>query len=158
MNQQPYSDVTRRGFLGRGSQGLGGMVLASMLAQNARAEPGERQQGMLDQLHYPARAKRVIFMVMAGGMSHLETLDHKPKLAEMHSQPMPDSFTKGQPIAQLQGKKLTCFAPQHAFQKHGDNGQEISAIFPSCPACWTRCVSFVASRPRRLITIQPTPS
>jgi hypothetical protein len=130
MNQQPYSDVTRRGFLGRGSQGLGGMVLASMLAQNARAEPGERQQGMLDQLHYPARAKRVIFMVMAGGMSHLETLDHKPKLAEMHSQPMPDSFTKGQPIAQLQGKKLTCFAPQHAFQKHGDNGQEISAIFP----------------------------
>ena len=130
MNQQPYSDVTRRGFLGRGSQGLGGMVLASMLAQNARAEPGERQQGVLDQLHYPARAKRVIFMVMAGGMSHLETLDHKPKLAEMHSQPMPDSFTKGQPIAQLQGKKLTCFAPQHAFQKHGDNGQEISAIFP----------------------------
>ena len=40
---------------------------------------------------------------MAGGPSHLETFDYKPKLAEMHGQPMPESFTKGQPIAQLQG-------------------------------------------------------
>jgi hypothetical protein len=67
---------------------------------------------------------------MAGGMSHLETFDHKPKLAKMHGQPMPESFTKGQPIAQLQGAKLNCFAPQHPFVKCGKSGQEISAIFP----------------------------
>lgn len=130
MQNQPYSNMTRRGFLGTGSQGLGGMVLASMLRQSVEAKGSERQEGVLKKLHYPAKAKRVIFMVMAGGMSHLETLDHKPKLAEMNGQPMPDSFTKGQPIAQLQGKKLTCLAPQHGFQQHGDNGQEISAIFP----------------------------
>jgi hypothetical protein len=72
----------------------------------------------------------VIFMVMAGGMSHLETFDNKPKLAELHGQPMPESFTTGQPIAQLQGAKLTCFAPQHPFTKCGQSGNEISNIFP----------------------------
>src|SRR5262249_20447479 len=74
--------------------------------------------------------KRVIFLTMAGGPSHLETLDHKPKLAQMHGQPMPESYTKGQPIAQLQGAKLTCFAPQHPFKKFGKSGQEICTIFP----------------------------
>ena len=79
---------------------------------------------------YTPRAKRVIFLCMAGGMSHLETFDYKPKLAEMNGQPMPESYTKGQPIAQLQNNKLTCLAPQHAFQKCGESGQEISVVFP----------------------------
>jgi hypothetical protein len=48
----------------------------------------------------------------------------------MHGKPMPESFTKGQPIAQLQGQKLNCFGPQHTFKKFGKNGQEISEIFP----------------------------
>ena len=52
------------------------------------------------------------------------------KLTEMGGKAMPESFTKGQPIAQLQGAKLTCFAPQHPFVKCGKSGLEISAIFP----------------------------
>jgi hypothetical protein len=68
---------------------------------------------------------------MAGGPSHLETFDHKPKLAEMHGKPMPESFTRGQPIAQLQGQKLNCFGPQHPFKKFGKSGQEICEIFPN---------------------------
>ncbi len=67
---------------------------------------------------------------MAGGPSHLETLDYKPTLAKMHGQPMPESFTRGMPIAQLQGQKLVCFAPQHPFRRCGSSGQEISTIFP----------------------------
>ena len=68
---------------------------------------------------------------MAGGPSHLETFDYKPKLAEMHEQPMPESFTAGQPIAQLQGNKsLKCFGPQHAFKKYGQAGLEMSELFP----------------------------
>ena len=67
---------------------------------------------------------------MAGGPSHLETLDHKPKLRELHGQPMPESFTKGQPIAQLQGQRLTCLGPQHPFARFGQSGQEICARFP----------------------------
>ena len=67
---------------------------------------------------------------MAGGPSHLETFDPKPKLAEMDGQPMPESFTKGQQLAQLQGAKLTCFGPQHPFAKFGKNQTEICALFP----------------------------
>ena len=76
------------------------------------------------------RCKRVIYLYMAGGPSHLETLDYKPKLAEMNGQPMPESITKGQPIAQLQGQQLKCFAPQHPFAKYGKSQQEICTIFP----------------------------
>ena len=67
---------------------------------------------------------------MAGGPSHLETFDYKPRLKEMGGQPMPDSFTKGQPIAQLQGKQLKCLAPQLEFKKWGKSGQHLSAAFP----------------------------
>jgi hypothetical protein len=48
----------------------------------------------------------------------------------MHGQPMPESFTKGQQLAQLQGQKLTCFGPQHPFAKFGKNQTEICALFP----------------------------
>ena len=80
------------------------------------------------------RAKRVIFLCMAGGMSHLETFDNKPKLAEMDGKPMPESYTKGQPIAQLQNAQLKCLAPQHAFGRHGESGQEISSVFKHLPS------------------------
>ena len=67
---------------------------------------------------------------MAGGPSHLETFDHKPKLAAMDGQPMPESITKGQQIAQLQGQKLICFGPQTQFKKFGKSGTEICELFP----------------------------
>ena len=54
---------------------------------------------------------------MAGGPSQLETFDPKPKLAEMDGQPMPESLTKGQQLAQLQGQKLICFGPQFPFRE-----------------------------------------
>ena len=85
---------------------------------------------MINPLHFPAKAKRVIFLYQAGGPSHLETFDYKPKLADMNGQPMPESLTKGQQIAQLQGKPLTCFGPQHGFHKFGKSGQEICELFP----------------------------
>jgi hypothetical protein len=67
-------------------------------------------------------------------MSHLETFDPKPKLAAMHGKPMPESFTKGQQIAQLQGKQLNCFAPQHPFQKWGESGLEFTTLWPELGA------------------------
>src|SRR5262249_10248662 len=80
--------------------------------------------------HFAPKAKRIIYLYMAGGPSHLETLDYKPALAKMHGKPMPASYTAGMPIAQLQGQKLVCFAPQHSSQRDGKSGQEIGAIFP----------------------------
>jgi hypothetical protein len=130
--------VSRRTFLGRTSAGLGALTLVSLLnprlLRAAEDRPGgakiDRWPGVLNPSHWRPRIKRVIHLYMAGGPSHLDTFDYKPKLAEMHGQPMPESFTKGQPIAQLQGAKLNCFAPQHPFKKCGQSGQEISEIFP----------------------------
>jgi hypothetical protein len=124
--------VTRRSFLGRAATGIGSVALASLLNPRLFAdEPTKRQaHGVVDPVHYKPKIKRIIYLYMAGGPSHLETFDYKPKLAEMNGQPMPESFTKGQPIAQLQGAKLNCLGPQHPFKKCGQSGQEISTIFP----------------------------
>ncbi len=123
------SAATRRQFLGRASGGLGMTALASLLRAEEPQSSG-LMPGIEGGLHFPARAKRVIFLCMAGGPSHLESFDYKPKLAEMHGKPMPETYTANQPIAQLQGQKLVCQQPMIPFQKHGDSGIEISDVFP----------------------------
>ena len=117
-------DIHRRTFLRYGLSGLGLLGLNSLMADQQGAH------GAINPLHYAPKAKRVIFLYQAGGPSHLETFDHKPKLAELHGKGMPESFTKGQQIAQLQGKPLICFGPQHGFKKYGKNGLEICDLFP----------------------------
>jgi hypothetical protein len=119
--------LARRAFLGRSSQGVGAVALASLAGDRAAAAP---LPGVLAPPPLPQRAKRVIWLSMAGGPSHLETFDHKPKLAEMHGQPMPESLTKGQQLAQLQGQKLVCFGPQHPFVPMGPAGTHLCELFP----------------------------
>jgi len=129
-----WMSLSRRDFLGRASQGLGVAALASLMgAPGAQAAmiSEDRWTGIVNPLHAAQRAKRVIFLTMAGGPSHLETLDYKPELARLHGQPMPESFTKGQPIAQLQGRELRCFGPQYEFKRWGNSGQMISEILPN---------------------------
>lgn len=115
---------TRRAFLGRASLGLGAVALSRLL------DPPAAAAAPTGLPHFAPKARRVIFLYMAGGPSHLETFDYKPKLAAMDGQPMPESFTKGQPIAQLQGQALRCLGPQFAFRRCGQSGQEISEILP----------------------------
>jgi hypothetical protein len=126
---------TRRTFLSRTAAGVGSIALASLLrplgALAAEKKPNDKWLGVVNPLHFAPKAKRVIFLCMAGGPSHLETFDNKPKLAELNGQPMPDSYTKGQQIAQLQGQTLKCLAPQFEFKKVGKCGQEISTILPN---------------------------
>ncbi|MEP7304988.1 MAG: DUF1501 domain-containing protein [Acidobacteriota bacterium] len=122
-------DICRRTFLGRGMAGFGALALRSLIPPALTAADAP-WRGVVNPLHHAARAKRVIFLYQAGGPSHLETFDYKPKLALMQGEPMPDSFTKGQQLAQLQRQKLMCFAPQFAFQRFGRSGQEIAGIFP----------------------------
>lgn len=112
---------------------LANLLDPRLLSGNVSKNPtaiDDRSSGFINPLHHAPKAKRVIFLCQAGGMSHLETFDHKPKLAELHDKPMPASYTQGQPIAQLQGQKLKCFAPQHPFKKYGESGNEICQIFP----------------------------
>lgn len=111
-------NLKRRAFLGKTCAGFGAAALSNLMAAN-------------NYRHHAAKAKRVIFLYQAGGPSHLETFDSKPKLAEMHGKAMPESFTKGQQIAQLQGKPLICYGPQQNFKRFGKSGQEICDLFPS---------------------------
>jgi len=135
----PADRSNRRVFMGRAAQGLGRIALASLLSPSllssasAGSAPSRKQDkwtGVVHPFDYPPKAKRVIWLTMAGGPSHLETFDHKPKLAQMHGQPMPESFTAGKQIAQLQGAKLLCFGPQHPFKRFGKSEVEICELFP----------------------------
>src|ERR1700733_13428748 len=119
-------DINRRTFLGRGAAGLGLVAFNSLL----KAAASNSSHGAINPLDFPAKARRVIFLYQAGGPSHLETFDFKPKLAELSGKPMPESMTKGQQIAQLQGKQLICFGPQHGFKTFGKSGQQICELFP----------------------------
>ncbi len=132
--------IARRTFLRSSGLSVGSMALTSLMReQSGRAATSDSAPtdpmtgewpGVVRPLHFPARAKRVIWLYMAGGMSHLDTFDHKQKLVDMNGQPMPESITNGQQIAQLQGSKLVCLAPQHPFQRWGQSGQQISTIWP----------------------------
>jgi hypothetical protein len=128
MKQLPATNtrdaLLRRSFLRTSGLGVGATALHSLL--QAESPSG----GSFPVL--PPRCKRVIVLCMAGGPSHLETFDYKPRLAELHGQPMPKSVTENQQIAQLQGQadKLKVLGPQHTFGRHGQSGQEISSVFP----------------------------
>ena len=125
-------NIFRRSFLRQGTTGLGLVALNSLLNRGLLRASTEvlQSKGVVNPLHHPAKAKRVIFLYQAGGPSHLETFDNKPKLREMHGKGMPESFTKGQQIAQLQGTELRCFGPQYEFQRFGKSGQELCELFP----------------------------
>ncbi len=125
--------LTRRTLLSNAGRGVGALALSSLLnpAMLSKAiGEQEKSRGILPGFHHPPKAKRVIWLTMAGGPSHLETFDPKPVLAAQHDKPMPESLTKGQQLAQLQGAQLKCFGPQWGFKKFGKSGAEICELFP----------------------------
>ena len=128
---------------------LGPRVLAETQA------PALASRGVVNPLHFPPKAKRVIFLYQAGGPSHLETFDYKPKLAEMSGTPMPESLTRGQQIAQLQGQKLTCFGPTHGFKRFGESGQMVCELFPHIGGIIDQTASSGRCGPSRSITTRP---
>ena len=138
----PLSPITinRRAFLGGAGLSLGSAALNMLMANNSTTPR---------YLLPKARAKRVIFLCMAGGPSHLETFDYKPKLDQLHDQPMPESFTKGQPIAQLQGKELRVQGHLTKFKQYGRGGQYISDYLP-----WTAKMADDIAIIRSMVTEQ----
>lgn len=122
-------DFSRRTFLKRSFAGIGGMALSQLLGASGRnvEMPFIQSQGGL---HFPARAKRIVHLCMAGGPSHVESFDPKPQLDRINGQQFPESFTAGQQLAQLQGSKLIARGSFTKFQKWGECGTEISELFP----------------------------
>ena len=136
LNQFSRQQQTRRVFLGRAGRTLGSVALASLVnpgllhASKVAANAGKPWPGVIQPPHHPAKVKRVIWLTMAGGPSHLETFDYKPVLATMDGKPMPESLTAGQQLAQLQGQQLVCWGPQTKFLKYGRCGAEMTELFP----------------------------
>ncbi|MEO9593320.1 DUF1501 domain-containing protein, partial [Rhodopirellula bahusiensis] len=124
MNSFP--SIQRRSFLKRGTYSVGMAALGSMLARESQAS-----QTHSPQPHFPGTAKTVIHLCMAGGPSHMESLDPKPELDKINDQPFPASMTDGQQLAQLQGSKLIARGSFCKFKKWGQSGLEISELFPN---------------------------
>jgi Protein of unknown function (DUF1501) len=122
-------DFSRRTFLQKSFAGIGGMAFSQLFGASGKnvESPLIQSEGGL---HFPARAKRVVHLCMAGGPSHLESFDPKPQLNVLNGQPFPESFTAGQQLAQLQGHKLIARGSFTKFQKWGECGTEISELFP----------------------------
>ncbi len=108
---------TRRHFFKDCGVGLGVAALASLLDER-RAVAGPA-----------ARARRVIFLHMAGGPSQLDLFDHKPKLTQLHNQPCPDVLVRGQQFAFIKGTPRLLGTP-HKFARHGKSGQSLSNLLP----------------------------
>src|SRR5690242_8855095 len=121
----PYSP-SRREVLARTGCGFGLLALADLLAGEARsAEVPDRtaQPLAVRAPHYPARAKRIIFLYMPGGPSHVDLLDPKPRLAVDNGQPLP--FEKPKLERTKTGNLL---ASPWKFTRHGESGIEVSEL------------------------------
>ena len=121
--------INRRSFLDNSFAGLGGIAFASLMQKSMADEapwPGVYDNA----LNFAPKAKRVIHLCMAGGPSQFESFDYKPELQKIHGQPFPESFTKGQQLAQLQGSKLIARGPSTKFAQYGQSGTYVSEIFP----------------------------
>ena len=134
MGSMGYPLVSRRQMLHRSAVGFGSLALASMLAEESLASGSAAVHGA-DPLaprrtHFRARAKRVIFLFMKGGPSHLDTFDYKPRLQRDHGKPLP--FDK--PRVQF-AKTGNLLASPWAFKKRGQSGLEISELFPHVAEC-----------------------
>ncbi|MDC0275895.1 DUF1501 domain-containing protein, partial [Verrucomicrobiales bacterium] len=118
MNLQ---NSTRRQFFGTCGIGLGKIGLGSMMA-GGFANAGDLSD-------FAPKAKRVIYLFMAGAPSQLELFDNKPRLREFDGKPIPPSVIAGQRYAFIQ-PDAAVLAPRFSFSKHGQSGQEISDCLP----------------------------
>lgn len=129
--------LTRRHFFGRAAAGIGVAALATLLhrestAASTAARAEGRVPGVLEALHHPPRARRVIYLFMSGGPSHIDLFDYKPKLREYHGQELPASVRMGQRVTGMTAgqKSFPCVAPMFQFAQHGQSGAWISELLP----------------------------
>ncbi len=127
--------LTRRQLFGRTAAGIGTAALAALLNERlfAADQDGSRKSpGVLGTTHFPAKAKRVIYLFMSGGPSHIDLFDYKPKLRDYHGQELPATVRMGQRITGMTAnqKSVPCVAPMFQFAQHGQCGAWISELLP----------------------------
>jgi hypothetical protein len=129
LHQEILKYRTRRQFFKDCGTGLGTLALASLLNESLFAGAPASDPLAPKPPHFPARAKRIIYLHMAGSPSTLDLFDYKPKLIELNGKPCPESYIRGQQFAFIKGVPKLLGTP-HKFAKHGRSGQEISSALP----------------------------
>ncbi len=127
-----HEQMLRRTFLKRSAGGIGMMALASLLGRDLRAAEAFSGGDLLGLPHYPPKAKRVIFMHMAGAPSHIDLFEHKPQLEKLRGTDLPPSVRNGQRITGFtSGQKTLPVAPAHwPFKMCGPSAMPISDLLP----------------------------
>ncbi|QDT41621.1 hypothetical protein Pan241w_16840 [Gimesia alba] len=118
--------ISRREMLRRSSAGFGSLALAALLGSNGQAA----QQKVVQQPHFTPKAKRVIFLFMHGGPSHMDTFDYKPQLQKDSGKPLP--FDKPRVFSATTGNLL---GSPWKFKQHGESGAWVSEVFPHVAGC-----------------------
>ena len=133
LEQLIVREQTRRHFFSNTGLSIGSLGLASLLAGGElnAADQADRNTNPLapQDPHFDGKAKRVIYLFMAGGPSQLELFDYKPKLQEMDGEVIPESYVEGKNFAFLK-KDAQLLGTKRKFQKWGDSGQEMSELLP----------------------------
>lgn len=126
--------ITRRQFFGLGSAGIGVAALGALMAsgQVYAGTPETGPKGALKALHFPPRAKRVIYLFQSGGPSQIDLFDYKPRMREMQGVDLPDSVRMGQRITGMTSGQSTLpvASSNFEFKQHGQSGQWMSALLP----------------------------
>jgi hypothetical protein len=128
-NEDPKT-VARRWFFQQCGVGLGTLALGQLLRESGYASPAAPLDPLAPKApHFAPKAKRVIFLFMAGAPSHLELFDYKPQLARFDGQLPPAELIKGYRAAFINpSSKL--LGPKFKFAKHGQSGAELSELLP----------------------------
>src|SRR6516162_1541634 len=133
----PYRELprllTRRHFFGRAAAGIGTAALASLLNERLFADEAEKLSptgGVLPAVHFAPKAKRVIYLFMSGGPSHIDLFDYKPKLREYHGKELPGEVRMGQRVTGMTAgqKSFPCVAPMFEFKQYGQCGAWASEL------------------------------
>ena len=135
-------DITRRHFFEKCGVGLGALALNQLLSADGAVNIDPASPMAPRMPHFAPKAKRVIYLFMAGGPSQLDLFEHKPKLAELTGQKPPESLMSGKRFAFLKGTETLLGSPRK-FGTYGQCGMSLSELFPHHQkivdeVCWLR--------------------
>lgn len=127
-------NLSRRDFFGRFAMGVGGLALMNLLRQSAGAAPATEgpAYGALGMPHFPPKAKRVIYLFMAGGPSQLDLFDYKPLLNRMNGRDLPESVRGRQRLTGMSANqaRLPLAGAQFNFSQYGESRAWVSELMP----------------------------
>jgi len=123
--------LTRRHFFGRMATGIGAAALGSLVNPTLFAA-GTADKRALAATHLAPKAKRVIYLFMAGGPSQMDLLDYKPSLEKLHQEELPDSIRMGQRLTGMTSgqKSFPVVKSMFKFSQHGQSGAWVSELLP----------------------------